>query len=356
VCSSDLALQSPQRNQLGRLLEGYGTALTHKPTAAEDVTQDPAVQGLSAGEALNRAFDYGGKAGRAGSQVAEALVGTEPGDLARLISGTARTFGALSVHEQQLRDLVTNWNQFTGALAAESENLGRTFEDLPPTLETTRTSLANLSDTLPALRRWAIEFRPAVAELPATIAAANPWLDQAEPLLSKPEAGGLVELVRRATPDLAAAGQAGLSTLPQIYQLSRCTSDVLVPTGNQVIQDRFSTGQPNYREFFYTTVNLAGESQNFDGNGPYLRLQTGNGDLTASQTDPNGNLQTDKTLWAHTTLPPLGTQPGFGPKPPYRPDVKCYTNDVPDVNSGLGAVGPPSPAQTELPPQEPPEG
>jgi ABC-type transporter Mla subunit MlaD len=345
------ALQAPQRQQLGRVLEGYGTALTHKPTAAEDVTQDPQVQGLSAAEALNRSFDYGGKAGRAGSQVAEALLGTEPDDLSRLIAGSAKTFAALSVHEQQLRDLVSNWNRFTGALAAESDNLGRTLQDLPSTLQATRSSLANLSRTLPIVRRWALELQPSLAELPGTIDAANPWLAQAQPLLSKQEAGGLIELVRRATPDLAGASQAGLTTLPQIGQLSRCTSSVLVPTGNQVIDDRFSTGQPNYREFFYTTVSLAGESQSFDGNGAYLRLQPEAGDLTASETDPNGNLATDKTLWAHTTLPPLGTQPGFGPKPPYRPDVKCYENDVPDLNAGLGAVGPPSPAPAELPPQ-----
>ena len=43
------ALQAPQRQQLGRVLEGYGTALTHKPTAAEDVTQDPQVQGAERG-------------------------------------------------------------------------------------------------------------------------------------------------------------------------------------------------------------------------------------------------------------------------------------------------------------------
>ncbi len=340
------ALQAPQRNQLGRLLEGYGTALTHQPTAAEDETQDPRVRGLSAAEALNLSFDSGAKAGRAGAQVAEAFLGTEPHDLSLLVSGAARTFDALSVHEQQLRDLVSNWNRFTGALAAESANLGRTIHELPATLETTRASLANLSRTLPVLRRWALEFRPALAELPATIEAANPWLAQAQPLLSKPEAGGLVSMIRRATPELAGASEAGLTTLPEISLLSRCATEVLIPTGNQVIEDRFSTGQPNYREFFYTTVNLAGESQNFDGNGPYLRLQPGVGDLTATQSDPNGNLSTDKTLWTHTTLPPLGTQPGFGPKPPYRPDVKCHTNDAPDLNAGLGGVGPPSPAPT----------
>ena len=39
------ALQSPVRADLSRLLESYGEALTHKPTAAEDATQLPEVQG-----------------------------------------------------------------------------------------------------------------------------------------------------------------------------------------------------------------------------------------------------------------------------------------------------------------------
>ena len=58
------ALQSPVRQNLRDLLEGFGTALSHHPTAAEDLTQDPDVQGLSAAEALNKTFDYGGAAGK----------------------------------------------------------------------------------------------------------------------------------------------------------------------------------------------------------------------------------------------------------------------------------------------------
>ena len=46
--------------------------------------------------------------------------------------------------------------------------------------------------------------------------------------------------------------------LPQINQLSLCTTKVLVPTGNQTINDRFSTGGPNYREFLYNLSNFAG--------------------------------------------------------------------------------------------------
>ena len=72
------ALQSPVRADLGRLLEGYGTALTHKPTAAEDLTQLPEVKGMTGAGALNSAFKYGGEAGRYTAQVTNALLGTEP--------------------------------------------------------------------------------------------------------------------------------------------------------------------------------------------------------------------------------------------------------------------------------------
>ncbi len=65
-----------------RLLEGYGIGLADAPTAAEDVGQDPDVQGKSGAEAINESFDYGGDAGKCGSQVSEACSGEQPGDLA----------------------------------------------------------------------------------------------------------------------------------------------------------------------------------------------------------------------------------------------------------------------------------
>src|SRR6478609_10249284 len=89
------ALQSPVRADLGNLLEGFGTALNATPTAAEDATQLPEVQGKSGGEALNGVLKYGGDAGRYGAQVTNGFLGTSPHDLSRLIAGTGRTFGAL---------------------------------------------------------------------------------------------------------------------------------------------------------------------------------------------------------------------------------------------------------------------
>lgn len=339
------ALQSPVRADLGHLLESYGTALTSKPSAAEDATQEPEVRGKTAGEALNGALHYGGDAGRYSAQVTNALLGTEPGDLSRLVAGSGRTFAALAKNEDDLKGLITNFDVFTGALAAQSANLSTTVNRLAPTLKTFHGSLVSLNKSLPPLRAWAIEMTPAVAELPAVIKAGKPWLAQARPLLSGKEAGGTARLLREATPGLTGAAQAGKAVaLPQLNRISLCTSKVLVPTGNQVINDKFSTGQPNYREFLYTLTDFAGWGQNFDGNGSFLRLQPGGGNLLVEQKNPAGNLSTDKRDYAHTIAPPLGTQPQLGGPPPKKPEVRCDSNPVPDVNSGLGQVGAPSPS------------
>jgi phospholipid/cholesterol/gamma-HCH transport system substrate-binding protein len=337
------ALQSPVRADLGRLLGGFGTALTHEPTAAEDATQLPEVKGKTGAEGINGAFLYGGPAGRYAAQVTNGFLGTEPGDLSRLVAGAGRAFGALANREEDLQEFIVNFDTFTGALAAQSENLATTFQLFAPTLDVARKSLVSLNRTLPPLRAYSIELRPAVAELPGFIAAGKPWIAQAYPLLSGREAGGVARLLREATPGLAGAAQAGKAiTIPQANRLSLCTTKVLVPTADQTINDRFSTGGPNYREFFYYLVNFAGISQNFDGNGPYLRAQPGGGDVLTVQQNESGNLTTDKEDFSFTAAPPMGVQPQLGGRPPKKPDVRCSENPVPDVNGPLGQVGPPS--------------
>jgi virulence factor Mce-like protein len=339
------ALQSPVRADLNHLLEGLGTAYTHEPTAAEDATQLPEVKGKTGAEALNGALKYGGDAGRYSAQVTNAFLGTQQRDLSRLVAGAGRTFGALAYREADLQGLIDNFNIFTGALAAQSANLSTTIHLLAPTLRTARASFVSLNRALPPLRTYAIEFTPAVAELPGLISASKPWLAQVRPLLSGKEGGGLARLLAEATPGLAGAAQAGKEVaLPQLNQLSLCTTKVLVPTANQTIEDRFSTGGPNYREFLYNLANFAGVGQNFDGNGPYVRAQVGGGPLLVGEPNPKGNLSTDKINYAHTIAPPLGNQPQLGGQPPLKPDVRCYTNPAPDVNGRLGQVGAATPS------------
>jgi phospholipid/cholesterol/gamma-HCH transport system substrate-binding protein len=339
------ALQSPVRADLSRFLQAYGTALTHKPTAAEDATQLPEVQGKTGAEAFNGALRYGGDAGRYSSQVTNAFLGTQPRDLSRLVAGAGRTFGAFASRESDLQGLITNFNVFTGALAAQSTNLATTIHLAAPTLRTFHSSLVSLNRTLPPLRTYAIELTPAVAELPALISSSGPWLRQTRALLSGKELGGVARLLQELTPGLAGAAQAGKElTLPQFNQLSLCTSKVMVPTGNQTIEDRFSTGGPNYREFLYNLSNFAGFSQNYDGNGPFLRAQGGGGPVLVGEPNPQGERPIEQTNYAHTIAPPLGNQPQLGGMPPLKPNVRCYTNPVPNVNGRLGQVGAPTPS------------
>jgi phospholipid/cholesterol/gamma-HCH transport system substrate-binding protein len=341
------ALQSPVRADLSRLLESFGTALTHEPSAAEDLTQLPEVKGRTGAEALNGAFRYGGDAGRYSAQVLDGLTGTQPRDLARLVAGAGRTFGAFASREADLKELIDNFNVFTGALATQSINLSTTVHLLAPTLRVAHTSLVSLNRSLPPLRTYSIELTPAIAELPDLISASKPFIAQIRPLLSGREGGGVARLLAESTPGLAGANQASKAvTLPQLNRLALCTTKVLVPTGNQVIEDRFSTGGPNYREFLYNFVNFSGATQNFDGNGPYLRTQVGGGPVLVGEPNPQGNPATlsDQINYGHTIAEPLGTQPRLGGKPPLKPNVRCYTNPVPNVNGALGQVGPPSPS------------
>jgi hypothetical protein len=71
-------------------------------------------------------------------------------------------------------------------------------------------------------------------------------------------------------------------------------------------------------------------------------VQPGGGDQLVGLSNPLGNLSTDKVDWGPTIEPPLGVQPQLAKKPPKKPNVRCDTNPVPDVNGGLGQVGPPS--------------
>jgi phospholipid/cholesterol/gamma-HCH transport system substrate-binding protein len=340
------SLQGKDRQNLKDFLNGLGTGLNHHPTQAEDQGQDQDVHGLSGGEAIAQSFNHGAAAGKNSSIVNEALLGTQPHDLSGLIAAQRRVFGRLLSREAQLKDLITNFNTFTGALASESNNLSQTVKELAPTLEIARPSLLHTNQSFPQLRAYAREIRPGIAQLPSTINAAEPWLHQTRKLLRKNELAGIASKLEKSTPKLAQTTHLSLSLLPQTELTANCFSDVIEPTGNIVVDNAggaypFSTGQPNFREFFYGAADQAGESQGFDGNGSFVRFQTGGGPVQVHMTQKGAPVP-NTAVWGNNVVTPLGVRPGInGGEPPYRPDVNCETNAVPDVN-GAAPVIPPS--------------
>jgi phospholipid/cholesterol/gamma-HCH transport system substrate-binding protein len=349
------SLQAGDRKNLQKLLQGYGTALNHKPTAAEDVGQDPDVQGKSAAQAINESFKYGATAARDSAIVSEALLGTAPNDFSQLLAAQADIFGSLRGHEEQLKGLITNFNTTVGALAAESENLERTVALLGPTLELAEPALRNTNDTFPFLRRFALELAPGLNQLPATIAVSQPWIDQTAALLSRDELGYIARQLRIAGPGAGRSTAAGRGLFSQIGLLSGCVNNLLLPTGDVVLNDAgggydFNTGVENYKEFGYAAAGLAGESQPFDGNGPSLRFLSAGGPTPADgpvpnlrQPVPGGGFQKE-ALWGGTVVPPIGIRPVTAAKPAFRTDVACQGNPVPNLNGPLAVQGPPDPA------------
>jgi virulence factor Mce-like protein len=331
------ALQSDTRANLQKTLGGLGEGLTYKPSKAQDTDADPSARGESAAESLNDAIRYGERSLKGTAIVSDALLGTQRHDLSRLIAGLSRTTEGLGRNEDQLKDLVTNFNTTVAATAAEASNLQASIHLLGPTLENANRAFDSLNASFPNTRAFAREILPGVKETAATIDASFPWIAQTRKLLGPNELRGVAEQLSPATRDLAKVIDASLDLLPQADLASKCATRVVLPTGDVKIQDgQFTTGVENYKEFWYTMVGLAGEGQNFDGNGMYVRFQPGGGDQTVSMGGAAG--QADKSF-ANAVATPLGTRPAYpGTRPPYRPDVPCYTQPIPDLNGA--ATGP----------------
>ena len=236
------ALQSDTRQDLKDVLDGLADgaqrASRRRPTTA---TPHPSARGETGAESFNDAYVDIPAAERSTAQVFEAFLGQEPGeDLSRLIDGTARTTGALIRNEEQLKDLITNFNRTTAAFAV---GVGQPA-DLDPRARRRRSrtptrALASLNAAFPPTRAFAREILPGVRETPATIEASFPWIAQTRQLVSpqrarRPRQGALAGHARPRAPDRRARS----SCCPQTTLTSRCARQVLLPTGDIVIKRR----------------------------------------------------------------------------------------------------------------------
>ncbi len=329
------ALQQPTRADLQELLQSLGGALNDKPTAAEDLTQDPQVQGKTAGQALNQALDYSASAAKNSAIVNQAIQGADPNDLSRLIASLSIVSKAVNRNERVLKDFVTNFNTTLSAFASQSSSLTAAVGLLGPTLTNANTALVSLNNSFPATRRFALELIPGTQETQATIDAATPWIEQATPLVGPSELGGLADLLQPTTASLAAVAADGIQTFKQGDLLSKCQTKVFLPTGDIKIEDgSLSTGVENYKEFWYSMVGFAGEGQNFDGNGQYIRVSPQGG-----STFVKTGATTHGALFGNAIVPPLGTRPAYTKKtPPIVSSKPCYKQPIPDLNAAK--VGP----------------
>lgn len=337
------ALNSDTRANLQAFLQGYGEALTHRPTAAEDRTQEPEVQGRTGSEALKEAARYGPEGLKNSAIVMHALGGVEIHDISKTIAGIGRLAEGLNVHEQDLGELIDNFDTFLGSFAAQSSSLRRAVAQLPGALHSATHAFVALNHALPPITSFSKAIIPGVEATPAAIAAAFPWIEQTRSLLQPGALGSLAHSLSEATPSLAALIGGQKQFFKQNDLFSQCLTKVFYPSGNVKIQDgAATTGAEAYREFWYAMVGLAGIGQSFDGNGPFSRFLVGGDHTLVSQPTSIVGLKTPagEKLIAHAPYPTEGTSPKMpAEEPPYKPLVPCYTQKVPNLNGPL-AHGP----------------
>jgi hypothetical protein len=230
------------------------------------------------------------------------------------------------------------------ATAAEATQLRASVRELGPTIENADGALTELNAALPATRTFAREILPGVRETPATVNATFPWIREVRPLLSKAELRGLVADLQPGTEALARVSRRSVPLMRESSLLARCVTQNVLPVQNSKLDDGpLSVDATVSEEFWHGLTGIAGEGQNFDGNGYYVHLSPGGGNNFLALPGGSIGIGASPTLNGKGTyygaLPdkPLGTRPAWpGRKPPYRPDVPCHTQQRPDLDARAG--------------------
>lgn len=312
-------LQSDVRRNLQIFLDQFGNALVKEGGA----------------EGFRELYRTSGPAGKYTSQVNEALLGTQDGDLAGVIRGLDRVVRGLGRNETTLANLVTDFSQVSGALAAEDVALGQAIERLPGVLEAADPAFASLNSAFPPLRAFAREALPGVESTAPALRDATPFISQLRRLLSQSELRGLVEDLRPTIPDLANLTADTIPFMEETRALSSCFNEVILPWSNDEVEAVNDAGlYPHegigriYEEAGYVLSGLLGFGRNGDANGQWARVLGQSGQNILDFGDE----------FALVPYELLGGMPALGSsqKTVFTDKEPCEAQDPPSLQSGLG--------------------
>jgi phospholipid/cholesterol/gamma-HCH transport system substrate-binding protein len=323
-------LQSDVRRNLQVFLDEFGNAMTKHGGA----------------EGFRELYRTSPPAFKYTSQVNDALLGQQPGDLRGVIRGLDSVVRALGRDEAALQNLVTNFRIFSGSFAAEDEALARAVEQLPGVLQAARPAFANLNASFPAVRAFAREALPGVRSTPETLDVATPFIRQVRKLVSKRELRGLVADLRPTVPKLARLAKESIPLFEQFRALSSCANEVILPWSQDTVvpvdpADQYpNTLDPQGRVFeeaFYGIAGIKSESRSGDANALYARVLGAGGLNTIAIPEQPGGLGAQVG-----TLPfPLqGVLPTLADseKPDFHPEIGCETQEPPNLEAGVGSI------------------
>ena len=290
-------------------------------------------QGAGGGKAFNRSLDDQPAAYKFSAIVSEALLGEKPGDLGRYIKAQGQVSAAIDRDPQALRDLISNFNTTTAALADREADLRAALRELPVTLRTALPTLTALNEAFPAVRRFSVAAVPGIRSTGPAVDLLIPLVRQLRGLVGPDELGGLAQDLRTSTPPLARFARSSVPVLEQLRALGSCTNEVLVPFGNSTLEDKAFPAQGRvFEELPKSLVGLAGESRSSDANGQWFKT-LGTGGLETVNLG-NGLLGSTATKMRGVNPPPQET------RPPLEADAPCENQQTPDLRTRPDAPPP----------------
>jgi ABC-type transporter Mla subunit MlaD len=335
------SLQLNTRANLQTLLQQYGYAVK------------------TGGPDYNKSIQYWLPAYEYGSEVAHDFLGQKPGDLSGWIDKGGTVNGALDRHPENLKSLITNFNITAGAFASQNQALQAAVAELPHTLQTAMPALNSLETDLCSgaqvpncapgpLRQFARALVPGVNSTGPMIDASLPFFTQLRKLVSPSELGGcpsgttnlancgLTANLAKTIPALAKLDQESIPFMKnEVRPASSCQVKVILPWSHLTVNDpnfNASNGfppRPVYVEGVDYLPGLAGESRNFDANGPYIRVFLTGGTFTYSMSPGLFGTALNPIQGSQPQTPPLHNS-GDGAttsvsRPPLEPNVPCET-------------------------------
>jgi virulence factor Mce-like protein len=302
------ALRSDTRNDLRQIFTEVGKA-----------------QDLGGAKAFNASLPYQPAAYKFTAIVSEALLGKRPGDLGDFVRDAGATAAAIN-RPRRLATLIADFSATAAALGDREDALSTAVGELPRTLRAATPAFDSLNAAFPDVQAFARDARPGIRSLGPTVDATLPLISQLRGLVQESELGSLARNLRSATPPLAQIAKTGVSVLGRLRELSSCATTVLVPFGDDKIEDKaFPTHGPVYQDLAKFLPGLAGESRSFDANGPYFKVQGAGGAET---------LNLGNGLFGTVAEPILGNNPPpIRTRPPLKPEVPCETQAPPDLRS-----------------------
>ena len=281
--------------------------------------------GLTAAEALNKSLDYS-------ADFATPRSSTRPCSArrpvtSRLIGSQQKVFAALSSRENQLKDLITNFNTHDGArwrprratCARQSPSCPKSWRQPTRPRQPQR--------RLPAHPRVRARDHPRRPRDAGHHRGRLPVDRQTRALLSKDELQGLVDVLPAVSDVRRRPGRScRRSSTPSTAASSRSCCR---PRSSA---SRTATSPPG-------CATTRSSSSRWCRSPASRRTSTATGRTSASRRAAHYQVQTRRghpPLFANATLPPLGSRPARAP-PPYKGNFACHKHRCPTSNACIGA-------------------